>query len=103
MAKAPTTRKAPRAKAAPAAAAAPATINGASADTAASGPPATTDAATTAPTTPAHPGAADAIRMLVGQEGPNVSRDRGQELTIGTDIGADEAQRLIDAEFAERV
>lgn len=43
------------------------------------------------------------IRMLVGQEGPTVSRKRGQELTIGGDIDADEAQRLLDADFAETI
>lgn len=80
MAKAPTTRKTPSAKAASAAAA-----TGAA-------PPADAPALE-----------ADAIRMLVGQEGPAVSRVRGQELTIGTDIDADEAQRLLDADFAERV
>lgn len=44
----------------------------------------------------------DAIRMLVGQEGPSISRVRGQELTVGEDLGADEANRLIDADFAEK-
>lgn len=47
--------------------------------------------------------AAPAIRMLVGQEGPDLSRVRGQELTIGVDIDAAEAQRLVDADFAEEV
>jgi hypothetical protein len=55
-----------------------------------------------APIAPA-PATSDVIRMLVGQEGPAVSRVRGQELTIGTDIGTDEAQRLVDADFAERI
>lgn len=56
-----------------------------------------------APTIKAPPAQATqliAIRMLVGQEGPTVSRIRDQELTIGTDIDGDEAQRLIDADFA---
>lgn len=44
-----------------------------------------------------------AIRMLVGQEGPTVSRVRDQELAIGSDVDADEAQRLIDAGFAEAI
>ncbi len=43
------------------------------------------------------------IRMLVGQEGPTVSRRHGQELTIGSDVDADEAQRLVDADFAETI
>lgn len=48
------------------------------------------------------PGAVPAaIRMLVGQEGPTLSRVAGQELEVGTEIGADEALRLIDALFAE--
>lgn len=42
----------------------------------------------------------DKITMLVGQEGPAVSRVRGQVLTIGTDVDAAEAQRLVDADFA---
>lgn len=44
----------------------------------------------------------ETICMLVGQEGPDLSRVRGQVLVIGVDVGADEAQRLVDAEFAER-
>lgn len=41
--------------------------------------------------------------MLVGQEGPTVSRVRGQELAVGTEVDADEAQRLVDADYAEEV
>lgn len=40
--------------------------------------------------------------MLVGQEGPDLSRIRGQILIIGVDLDVDEAQRLVDADFAER-
>jgi len=58
------------------------------------------------PVTVAAPSAqADAIvsiKMLVGQEGPGLSRVAKQILVVGTDIDADEAQRLIDASFAER-
>lgn len=42
----------------------------------------------------------DKITMLVAQEGPAISRARLQVLTVGTDIDADEAQRLVDAAFA---
>lgn len=42
----------------------------------------------------------DKIKMLVGQEGPTLSRVPGQELIVGTDIEADEAQRLVDGDLA---
>lgn len=42
----------------------------------------------------------DKIKMLTGQEGPALSRARGQELTIGVDIDAGEAQRLVDSDLA---
>lgn len=45
---------------------------------------------------------AETICMLVGQEGPDLSRIRGQILVIGVDLNAEEAQRLVDADFAER-
>jgi hypothetical protein len=81
MAKAPTARKTARATAAPA-----------------------TVATSTEAAPPAAPAIeADVIRMLVGQEGPAVSRVPGQQLTIGADIDAGEAQRLLDADFAERI
>lgn len=82
MAKAPTARKIARAPAALAAVA----------PSVEAAPPVATSAI-----------GADAVRMLVGQEGPAVSRAPGQQLTIGTEIDANEAQRLIDADFAERV
>lgn len=44
-----------------------------------------------------------AIRMLVGQEGPAISRVRGQVLAVGTDVDSDEAGRLVNATFAEEV
>ena len=124
MAKSPTAKPARVAKVETATAAASAVDTPPATDTAstADAPPAT-DTASTADTPPANdtastadtPPATDtastadappptdqlvAIRMLVGQEGPSVTRVRGQELTIGTDIGAEEAQRLIDADFA---
>lgn len=102
MAKTATTRKPARAKAAPSAPAATTIVDGAPAASMAPAPPAAV-ATPTAPASAAPPAAADVIRMLVGQEGPAVSRARGQELTIGDEIDADEAQRLVDAEFAERV
>lgn len=43
------------------------------------------------------------IKMLVGQEGPALSRLPGQVLAIGTDIDADEAQRLVDGDLALEV
>ncbi|WP_341210680.1 hypothetical protein [Sphingomonas paucimobilis] len=61
----------------------------------------TTPASDTASTTDSAPAPLVAILMLVPQEGPTVSRLRGDVLTIGTHIDADEAQRLIDADFAE--
>ena len=65
----------------------------------------TTKTARTASATSSSPETAPAplvaILMLVPQEGPTVSRLRGDVLTIGTDVDADEAQRLIDADFAE--
>lgn len=45
----------------------------------------------------------DKIKMLVGQEGPALSRLPGQVLAIGTDIDADEAQRLVDGDLALEV
>ncbi|KTT72624.1 hypothetical protein [Sphingomonas endophytica] len=42
----------------------------------------------------------DKIKMLVGQEGPGLSRLPGQTLTVGVDVGADEAQRLVDGDLA---
>ena len=92
MAKAPTTSRASRT----AAAAAPA------ADAPAPDAPAADAPAPDAPAAdePAQP---PRIRMLVGQEGPAISRVRGQELMIGSEIDAAEAQRLVDADFAEEV
>lgn len=43
------------------------------------------------------------IKMLVGQEGPTLSRLPGQVLIVGTDIDADEAQRLVDGDLALEV
>ncbi|MBB4152908.1 hypothetical protein GGQ80_000796 [Sphingomonas jinjuensis] len=43
------------------------------------------------------------IRMLVGQEGPATSRVRGQLLEVGVDVDAAEAERLVEATFAEAV
>ena len=40
------------------------------------------------------------IKMLCGQQGPEVSRLPGQVLTVGVDIDADEAQRLVDHKLA---
>lgn len=45
----------------------------------------------------------DKIKMLVGQEGPALSRLPGQVLAVGTDIDADEAQRLVDGDLAVEV
>ncbi len=45
----------------------------------------------------------DKIKMLVGQEGPALSRLPGQVLALGTDIDADEAQRLVDGDLALEV
>lgn len=45
----------------------------------------------------------DKIKMLVGQEGPALSRLPGQVLAVGTDIDADEAQRLVDGDLALEV
>ena len=63
--------------------------------------PAAPTAADTA--TAADAAAPETICMLVGQEGPDLSRVRGQVLVIGVDVGADEAERLVGADFAERV
>jgi hypothetical protein len=41
------------------------------------------------------------IRILVGQEGPGLSRVPGRTLIVGVDIDADEAQRLVEASYAE--
>ena len=92
MAKAPTTSRATRT----AAVAAPAT------DAPAPDAPAGDAPEPDAPLTD-DPAQVLRIRMLVGQEGPAISRVRGQELTIGAEIDADEAQRLVDADFAEEV
>lgn len=45
----------------------------------------------------------DKIKMLVGQEGPALSRLPGQVLVVGTEIDADEAQRLVDGDLATEV
>lgn len=50
---------------------------------------------------PEAPAAPVAVRMLIGMEGPETSRKRGDVLTIGEDCDAGEAQRLLDADFAE--
>ncbi|TCP33269.1 hypothetical protein [Sphingomonas sp. BK235] len=43
------------------------------------------------------------IKMLVGQEGPTLSRAPGQDLVVGVDVDADEAQRLVDGDLAVEV
>lgn len=66
-------------------------------------PPVTTQGRSTraTPAKSAAVGDGDTIRMLTGQEGPDLSRVRGQLLEVGKDIGSTEATRLIDATFAE--
>ncbi len=90
--------------AAPAPAPAPAPSEPAPAEPAAPVPtPAPADLAVDATASPAAIAGVETIRMLVGQEGPELSRMRGQVLTIGTDLDADEAERLVRVDFAERI
>lgn len=108
MAKPPTNRQSRTKALAAAAVTAPAAPAPAAPPPAEPAPPAAPADAPAAPapaieTSPAAITGAETIRMLVGQEGPELSRVRGQVLTIGTDLDADEAERLVDADFAERV
>ncbi len=43
------------------------------------------------------------IKMLTGQQGPAMCRVAGQVLTVGQDVGADEAQRMVDGHLAFEV
>lgn len=43
------------------------------------------------------------IKMMVGQQGPSICRLPGQVLVVGVEIGAEEAQRLVDGHIAAEV
>lgn len=43
------------------------------------------------------------IKMMVGQQGPAICRLPGQVLVVGVEIGAEEAQRLVDGHIAAEV